>query len=39
MSIPENEVAVDNQRRRMEEISKSPVGGVIENAVLLARPA
>jgi hypothetical protein len=39
MSIPENEVAADNQRRRIEEISKSPVGGVIENAVTLARPA
>lgn len=39
MSITENEVAADNQRRRMEEISKSPAGGVIENAVTLARPA
>ena len=38
MSIPENEVAANNQRRRMEETSKSPVGGVIESAVNLARP-
>jgi len=39
MSIPENEVAADNQRRRMEEASKSPVGSVIGNAVSLASPA
>lgn len=39
MGIPQNEVAADNQRRRLEEISKSPVGGVIDNAVTLARPA
>jgi hypothetical protein len=39
MSFPKNEVAADNQRRRMEELSESPVGGVIENAVSVARPA
>jgi hypothetical protein len=39
MSILENEVAANNHRRRMEETSKSPVGGVIESAVTLARPA
>lgn len=39
MSLPENEVAADNQRRRMEELSKSPVGGVIESAISVARPA
>jgi DNA-binding transcriptional MerR regulator len=39
MSLPQNEVAADNARRRMEEDSKSPVGGVIENAASLARPA
>jgi hypothetical protein len=39
MAFPENEVAADNQLRRMEETSKSPVGGVIKNAASLARPA
>ena len=39
MGFPENEVAAENSRRKMEETSKSPVGGVIENAVSLARPA
>jgi hypothetical protein len=39
MSFPENEVAVVNQRRRMEETPQSSVGGVIENAATLARPA
>jgi hypothetical protein len=39
MDFPESEVAADNQRRRMEEIPRSPVSGVIENAVSLARPA
>jgi hypothetical protein len=39
MGFPQNEVAADNERRRVEEASKSPVGGVLENAVSLARPA
>jgi hypothetical protein len=39
MSLPENEVAADNQRRRMEKLSKSPVGGVIENVISVASPA
>jgi DNA-binding transcriptional MerR regulator len=39
MGFPENEVAADNRQRRMEKIPKSPVSGVIENAVSLARPA
>jgi DNA-binding transcriptional MerR regulator len=39
MSVLQNEVAADNKRRRPEETSKSPVGGVIEDAVSLARPA
>jgi hypothetical protein len=39
MTLPENEVAADNQRRRMEELSKSPVGGVVENVISVASPA
>jgi len=39
MSSPENEVAADNQRRRMEEVSKSSVGDIVENAISAARPA
>jgi DNA-binding transcriptional MerR regulator len=39
MSLPQNEVAADNERRRMEEVSKSPAGGVLEGAVSVARPA
>jgi len=39
MGLPENEVAADNERRRMDEISKSPVGGKIGNAVLVVRSA
>jgi len=39
LTVPENEVAAENQRRRMEEISTSPVGGVIEGATNLASPA
>jgi DNA-binding transcriptional MerR regulator len=39
MGLPENEVAADNRRRRMEEISKSPIGGVIGNVISVARPA
>jgi DNA-binding transcriptional MerR regulator len=39
MSLPQDEVAADNARRRMEEAPKPPVGGVLENAVSLARPA
>lgn len=36
MGLPENEVSAVNQRRRMEEISKSPVGGVIGSAISVA---
>jgi DNA-binding transcriptional MerR regulator len=39
MSLPQNEVAADNERRRMEEVPKSPAGGVLEGAVSVARPA
>jgi hypothetical protein len=39
MGFPQNEVAADNERRGMEQISKSPVGSVLESAVSLARPA
>jgi len=39
MGIPENEVAADNQRRRMDELSTSPVGGVVESAASAVRPA
>ena len=37
--MSENEVAAHNQRRKIEEISRSPVGSVIDNAVSIARPA
>jgi hypothetical protein len=37
MGFSENEVAADNERRKLEEASKSSVGGLIENAALLAR--
>jgi hypothetical protein len=39
MDISQNEVAADNARRKIEGSSQSPVGGVIEDAVSLARPA
>jgi hypothetical protein len=39
MSLPPNEVEADNQRRKMEGISKSPVGGVIGEMITVARPA
>jgi hypothetical protein len=39
MPLPENEVAADNQRRKIEAVSESPVGGVIESVVSVARPA
>jgi DNA-binding transcriptional MerR regulator len=39
VSLAQNEVAADNQRRRMEELPKSPVGAVIEGAISLAGPA
>jgi DNA-binding transcriptional MerR regulator len=39
MGLPENEVAADNQRRRMEELSKSPDGSVVENVISVAGPA
>jgi DNA-binding transcriptional MerR regulator len=39
MGLPENEVVADNQRRTMEEASKSPVDGVIGNVISVARPA
>jgi hypothetical protein len=38
VSFSQNEVATENARRKMEEASKSPVGGAIENAVSFARP-
>jgi hypothetical protein len=38
MGFPQNEVAADNQRRRMEDISESSVGGAIEGVVSVARP-
>jgi hypothetical protein len=39
MDFSQNEVAADNARRKIEGSSQSPVGGVIEDAVSLARPA
>jgi hypothetical protein len=39
MGLPANGVAAENQQRRLEGISGSSVGGVIEDAVSLARPA
>src|ERR1039458_722985 len=39
MGLPGNEVAADNQRRRMEELPESPVGGVIQKVVSVAGPA
>lgn len=38
MGFPDNEVAADNERRRMEKVSKSPVGAVVEEVISLARP-
>jgi DNA-binding transcriptional MerR regulator len=38
MGLPDNEVAADNQRRKMEELSDSPAGGVIESAISVAGP-
>lgn len=39
MGFPENEVAADNQQRRVEEVSRPPVGGVVEDAISIARSA
>jgi hypothetical protein len=39
MGFPENEVEADNQRRRLEGISNSPVGSVIESVVSGVSPA
>jgi len=39
MGLPENEVAADNQRRRMEQLPESPVGGFIDGVISVARPA
>jgi len=39
MDFPGNEVAADNQRRRMEEVSRSPVDGAVESAIFVASPA
>jgi hypothetical protein len=38
MVLPENEVAADNQRRRLEEISNSSVGGLVESVISVVRP-
>lgn len=39
MVLPRNEVAAENERRRSEETSKSPVGDVVEDVISVARPA
>jgi hypothetical protein len=38
VNFPQNEVAADNVRRKMENVQESPVGGVIEDVTTLARP-
>ncbi len=38
MGLPQNEVAADNQRRRIEALPNSPVGDAIGNAISLAGP-